>query len=366
MTTSHQRRDPVDLLRSRDLVSEAQGDEGADTNHVALLIRADQPSLRTTDLPLLMSAAWLQRGGYQTTVVLVEAVTYTPSFFAHLATQITQLLPGVVVLNDTSWTEELSYIPFLRNVGSLFDVGQMVRDRSSCTFAEFNNQVILGYTLLHLAREYGCRLVIADRSWWSYLVRNRSLIDHLASKQVRVLRPVDPACPAIWLDPTLTSPFHYYQGWINVDDGSVQRLLRRYTFLPEERIAELTSVSGAALREAKRVLAYQATAIVHGHSQAHHAQEIAAAIFSGSPHELVEISAVPEIVISESTVAIADVCVAAGLCPSKSAARRLAQQGGLRIDDVVITDATQPFPRRPTSLLRVGKTRIVRVRQERL
>ncbi|MER3484662.1 MAG: tyrosine--tRNA ligase, partial [Chloroflexota bacterium] len=168
--------------------------------------------------------------------------------------------------------------------------------------------------------------------------------------------------------PALTSPYDYYQYWINVDDADVGRFLRLYTFLPEERIVELTSVSGAALREAKRVLAYETTSLTHGDSAAREAEAAARALFSRhvdvSTDALVVEMPTVEIPAAElaAGLSVADVFVRAGLCASKSEARRLAAQGGLSIDGVRIDDADRPFPLAgEAALLRVGKKRYKRL-----
>jgi tyrosyl-tRNA synthetase len=193
---------------------------------------------------------------------------------------------------------------------------------------------------------------------------------------------------AVWLDPARTSPYEYYQHWVNTADADVGRFLRVYTFLPEARIAALTGVSGPALRDAKRVLAYEATALTYGEAAAAEAERGARVVFgsvhlSAEPgltaeatverHQEVEASgwvddpSIPTTDLSadeiETGISLADVFVRAGLASSRKDARRLAAQGGLYISNHRVTNADAPFrPEGVAMLLRAGKKRFRRVR----
>jgi tyrosyl-tRNA synthetase len=172
---------------------------------------------------------------------------------------------------------------------------------------------------------------------------------------------------SVWLDPALTSPFDFYQYWINVDDADAARLLRLYTFLPEARVDELTATGGAALREAKRVLAFEATALTHGPEAAEAAQAAADALFGGAARGAPDDAEVPTTQVAatevEAEITLAELFVRSGLCASRGDARRQAAQGGLSVDDRRVDDVDVPFrPAGRTTLLRRGKRHYHRIR----
>lgn len=172
---------------------------------------------------------------------------------------------------------------------------------------------------------------------------------------------------SVWLDPAQTTPYDYYQYWINVDDADVEKLLKLYTFLPDDRIADLTRAGGTALREAKRVLAFETAKLTHGEAAAAAAAAAAHSLFAGgATAALLADATVPTTEIPAAEVAsglsLADAFVRAGLCASRGEARRLAAQGGLSIDDRRIDDVDQRFIiHGDAALLRVGKKRYRRV-----
>ena len=172
---------------------------------------------------------------------------------------------------------------------------------------------------------------------------------------------------SLWLDPVMTSPFDYYQYWINADDGDVRKLLFLYTFLPEERIEELTAQEGEALREAKRVLAFESTRLTHGEDAALDAQAAAERLFSTnrSSADLLSDNSIPTVDVPRAEIAamtIADLFVRAGLSSSRGDARRTASQGGLSIGDDRIASVDEPVPGNGGALLlRSGKKRFLRV-----
>jgi tyrosyl-tRNA synthetase len=169
---------------------------------------------------------------------------------------------------------------------------------------------------------------------------------------------------SIWLDPELTSPFDFYQYWINVDDADVERLLWLYTFLPGERVRALTSAGGEALREAKQVLAREVTALAHGEEAMRQAEAATRALFGGAPDiddPNIPTTEIPAADLRELT--LADLFIRAGLVSSRGEARRKAAEGALSIDGGRVTDVDVPFqPASDESLLRFGKKRYRRVR----
>ena len=172
----------------------------------------------------------------------------------------------------------------------------------------------------------------------------------------------------VWLDPEQFSPYEYYQYWVNTDDAMVGEYLRKFTFLVEDEIADLTSVSGAALRAAKQVLAYEATALAHGEAEANQSRDAANALFTSAAPTASDAS-LPTTTLNagllNAAFTLADAFIAADLAKSRGEARRLAQQGGLSVDDVRITDVDSSFgdhlAGRTAVLLRAGKKRFKRV-----
>ena len=294
--------------------------------------------------------------------------------------------PPALLVNNADWLLELRYIEFLRDIGKHFSVNEMLavetyRQRLETTglnFVEFNYRIVQAYDFLHLYRTANCRLQMGGSDQWGNITAGVDLIRRVTGGQGFAL-----VCPlittssgekmgktagnALWLDAGLTSPFDYYQYWVNVDDADVARLLRLYTFLPDDRIDELTSVSGDALRDAKRVLAMESTALTHGRAAAEEAANAASTLFGGrtSADALLDDPNVPTTEIAQADLddaTVAELFVRAGLCASRGEARRLAQQGGLSLDDERLTDVDAPAPTdRPAMLLRVGKKRFRRV-----
>ena len=295
--------------------------------------------------------------------------------------------PAALLLNNADWLLELRYIEFLRDIGRHFSVNEMMAaetyklrlESSGLNFVEFNYRIVQAYDFLHLYRTTGCTLQMGGSDQWGNIVAGVDLIRRTEASQAFGL-----VCPllttasgqkmgksegnSVWLDGTLTSPYDYYQYWINVDDADVEKLLKLYTFLPMERIADLTRVGGEALREAKRVLAFESTKLTHGEDAALQAEEATRALFSrGSTLSAEALAAsVPTVEIDGTadgaTLTIAEAFVRAGLASSRGEARRLAQQGGLAIDENRVEDVDQRFVvSSDAALLRVGKKRYMRV-----
>lgn len=295
--------------------------------------------------------------------------------------------PAALLLNNADWLLELRYIEFLRDIGRHFSVNEMLAaetykvrlESTGLNFVEFNYRIVQAYDFLHLHRTQGCRLQIGGSDQWGNIVAGVDLVRRVEGAKVFAL-----VCPliaaasgekmgksegnAVWLDAAMTSPYEYFQYWVNTADDDVARFLRLYTFLPEARIAELTAVSGSAIREAKRALAFEATALTHGVAAAAAADTAAQALFgSGGGTAGGEGDAIPTTKIALAEVGtgltLADVFVRTGLSKSKGEARRLAAQGGLYVDDRRIENADEQFaPERESVLLRAGKKHYHRVR----
>jgi tyrosyl-tRNA synthetase len=250
------------------------------------------------------------------------------------------------------------------------------RLETGLSFLEFNYQLLQAYDFLVLFQRYGCVLQIGGDDQWGNMVAGVDLIRRVADGEAFVLtfpllatasgqKMGKTAAGAIWLDAELTSPYEFYQFWINVDDRDVQRFLKYYTFLPLEEIARLSALQGAELRQAKEVLAFEATKLTHGEDAARKARDGAHALFEGTG----ELAGVPETTIPQVRLAagilVVDLLVETGLAASKSAARRLIQQGGASLNgtrlahlEAVVTSADLHDG---ALLLRAGKNHYHRV-----
>jgi tyrosyl-tRNA synthetase len=257
---------------------------------------------------------------------------------------------GAIIVNNADWLAELKYIDFLRDIGRHFSVNRMLtfeaykqRLETGLSFLEFNYQLLQAYDFLVLFQRYGCVLQIGGDDQWGNMVAGVELIRRVADGEAFVMtfpllatasgqKMGKTAAGAIWLDAELTSPYEFYQFWINVDDRDVQRFLKYYTFLPLEEIARLGALQGAELRQAKEILAFEATKLTHGEDEARKARDAAHALFDGSG-ELVGVpeTAIPQVRLAAG-VPVVDLLVETGLAASKSAARRLIQQGGASLN----------------------------------
>ncbi len=291
--------------------------------------------------------------------------------------------PPALLLNNADWLLDLRYIPFLRDIGRHFSVNEMLaaetyRNRLETTglnFVEFNYRLVQAYDFLHLFRTEGCTLQIGGSDQWGNIVAGVELVRKADRGHAFAL-----VCPllttasgdkmgksegnSLWLDPELTSPYDFYQYWINVADADVEKLLWFYTFLPEARIRELASGSGAALREAKQTLAREVTSLTHGEEAVQQAEAATRALFSGAPESDDPNIPTTEIDAAEMTgMTLADLFVRAGLVASRGEARRKAAEGALWIDGDRISNIDEPFTSRGAdTLLRFGKKRFQRIR----
>ena len=290
---------------------------------------------------------------------------------------------GAIVVNNADWLAELKYIDFLRDIGRHFSVNRMLtfeaykqRLETGLSFLEFNYQLLQAYDFLVLFQRYGCVLQIGGDDQWGNMVAGVELIRRVADGEAFVLtfpllatasgqKMGKTAAGAIWLDAAMTSPYEFYQFWINVDDRDVERFLKYYTFLPLEEIARLGALQGAELRQAKERLAFEVTKLTHGEDEARQAQDAAHALFEGTG----ELTGVPETTIPQvrltAGVPVIDLLVETGLAASKSAARRLIQQGGASLNgtrlaqlEAVVTSADLHDG---ALLLRAGKKHYHRV-----
>ena len=264
--------------------------------------------------------------------------------------------PEVKVIDNGDWLLKLNYVDFLREVGSHFSVNRMLtyecfksRMERGLSFLEFNYMLLQSYDFLTLFRRHGCRLQVGGDDQWSNIISGADLIRRLEGEPafgltIPLLETADgkkmgkSEAGAIWLDPQYTSPYDFFQYWRNTHDLDVCRFLRLFTFLPLEEIEAATSVSGKEINEAKELLAFEVTKLVHGEKEATAARQAARALFAGGQ----EAGAIPSTSVDkkqlEVGIPLLDLLMDCGLVASKSEGRRLIQQGGLSVNDERIED----------------------------
>lgn len=285
--------------------------------------------------------------------------------------------------NNARWLLDLKYISFLREIGRHFSVNRMLtaeayklRLERGLSFIEFNYQLLQAYDFLELYRRYGCTMQMGGDDQWSNLLAGVDLIRRVEggtaqAMTYQLLTTADggkmgkTAAGAVWLDPERLSPYDYYQYWVNCDDRDVEKLLKIFTFLPIAEINRLAALEGAELREAKRVLAYEATAITHGDTEARAAEAAARAAFAQGG----DLSAMPTTPLNfarlEGGLGVLEIFTEVGLTQSRGEARRMVQQGGLYVNDQRVDDgeaALTPNNLTPAGiLLRAGKKKYHRL-----
>lgn len=256
-----------------------------------------------------------------------------------------------IMVNNGDWLRKLNYIDLLRDVGACFTVNRMLaaecykqRWEKGLTFLEFNYMVMQGYDFLELNRRYGCKLEMGGDDQWSNIIagvelnrrKNNTTVYGLTNK---LLTKSDgkkmgkTAGGALWLDAEKTSPYEFYQYWRNVDDADVEKCLSLLTFLPMTEVKKLASLEGSKINEAKSVLAYEVTKIVHGEEEADKAKKAAEALFGGAGAA----ADMPTVKV-EIDKKLLDVLTAGKVFASKSEGRRLIQQNGLSLNDVKVSD----------------------------
>jgi tyrosyl-tRNA synthetase len=288
---------------------------------------------------------------------------------------------GALMLDNAEWLDELRYIPFLRDVGRHFSVNRMltmesVRSRlerdQPFSFLEFNYMLLQSYDFLELHRRHGAVLQMGGSDQWGNIVLGADLIRRMAGGEAHALttpllttasgaKMGKTAAGAVWLNPDRLSPYDYWQFWRNTEDADVGRFLALFTEMPMEEVRRLAALRGAEVNEAKKILATETTALLHGRAAAETAAETARKAFE----EGTAADTLPAIV-SALPAAYIDLAVQAGLAASKGEARRLIVQNGLRLNDVVVTDVgvivTEADLRDGAAKLSAGRKRHVLVR----
>ena len=262
-----------------------------------------------------------------------------------------------LIVNNADWLTNLNYIDFLREVGVHFSVNRMLtaecykqRMEKGLTFLEFNYMLMQSYDFLELFRRYGCRVEMGGDDQWSNILSGADLIrrkEHepafamtfklLLTHDGRKMGKTEAG--ALWLDPAKTTPYAFYQYWRNVDDQDVEKCLALLTFLPMDEVRRLGALQGSEINEAKKVLAYEVTKLVHGEEEAQAAAKASEALFGAGAMA----GAVPTTEIStlEGCKRVIDLMVKVGLCKSLGEGRRLIAGGGVYVNDDKVTEPDQ-------------------------
>lgn len=265
---------------------------------------------------------------------------------------------AAIIVNNADWLLDLKFIDFMREIGTLFSVNKMLaadcyknRLDTGLTFFEMSYMLMQSYDFLHLYETYGCKLQMGGNDQWSNIIGGVDLIRKigkddsfgltfklLTTKEGKKMGKTEKG--ALWLDETKTSPYEFYQYWRNVEDESVETVLKLLTFLPIEKIKELSALKDEKINEAKKIAAFEITKLVHGEEKALEAEEASNALFSGTG----SLENMPTVNLDgNKNISIIDAIVLTGIAPSKGQARTLVVQGGISLNDTKITDVNYTF-----------------------
>ncbi len=267
-----------------------------------------------------------------------------------------------LMVNNADWLMDLNYIDVLREVGAHFSVNRMLtaecykqRMEKGLSFLEFNYMIMQSYDFYYMFQHYGCNMQFGGDDQWSNMLGGTELIRRKLGKDAYAMtitlltdsqgkKMGKTAGNAVWLDPNKTSPFEFYQYWRNVGDADVMKCIRMLTFLPLEQIDEMSTWKDQRLNEAKEILAYELTKMVHGEEEAEKAQNAARALFSGAADtEHMPSTQLTEADLTDGSIGILTLMVKAGLAASNGEARRLVVQGGVLVDGEKVAAPTVSF-----------------------
>ncbi len=292
---------------------------------------------------------------------------------------------NAIIVNNGDWLRNLNFIEFMRDIGSMFSVNKMLTadcykarmaTENGLSFLEFTYMLMQSYDFLELFHRYGCRLEMGGNDQWSNMLGGADLVRRKEKEKAfactfQLLLTHDgrkmgkTEAGAVWLDANKTTPYNFYQYWRNVDDKDVEKCLALLTFLPMDEVRRLGALQGAELNEAKKVLAYEVTRIVHGEEAAKQAESAAKALFTGGPAG----GDIPTLAVTADELAsdarISTMLVRAGLCKSQSDARSQIMQNAVSVANDKVTDAAAVLTADQVSgegvLIRKGKKGFCRV-----
>lgn len=259
-----------------------------------------------------------------------------------------------LLVNNADWLLNQNYVEFIREVGVHFSVNRMLsaecfkqRMEKGLSFLEFNYMLMQGFDFYELNRKFDCKMQLGGDDQWSNMIAGVELVRKKSQKSAYAMtcslltnsegqKMGKTVGGALWLDPEKTSPYDFYQYWRNVGDKDVEQCLRLLTFVPMDEVRRLSSLEGSAINEAKKVLAFEVTKLIHGDEEAKKAQDAAEALFGGGAN----MENVPTIEITKEDLGreLVDILVVNKVFPSKGEGKRMVQQGGLSINDNKVED----------------------------
>lgn len=262
-----------------------------------------------------------------------------------------------LMVNNADWLLDLNYIEMIRDVGAHFSVNNMLRAEcykqrmeKGLTFLEFNYMIMQSYDFLRLYQDYGCNMQFGGDDQWSNMLGGTELIRRKLGKDAYAMtitlllnsegkKMGKTEKGAVWLDPEKTSPFEFFQYWRNVADADVLKCIKMLTFLPLDEIEKMESWEGSRLNDAKEILAWELTNLVHGKEEADKARDASHALFAGGgSKENMPTTVLMEEDFKDGSIDILTMLVKAGLCTTRSDARRNVEQGGVSVNDEKVTD----------------------------
>ena len=290
-------------------------------------------------------------------MMTVETIQHNCDCFKQQMSRFIDFSEGkAMMVNNAEWLMGLNYVELLREVGPHFSVNRMLaaecykqRMEKGLTFLEFNYMIMQSYDFYMLFQKYGCNMQFGGDDQWSNMLGGTELIRRKLGKDAHAMtitlllnsegkKMGKTQSGAVWLDPNKTSPFEFYQYWRNIADADVLKCLRMLTFLPLEQIDEMDKWEGSQLNEAKEILAYELTALVHGDEEAKKAQESARALFAGGNAAEMPTAELSDDDFTDGAIDILSIVQKSGLCGSRSEARRNVEQGGVSVDGEAVKD----------------------------
>ena len=266
-----------------------------------------------------------------------------------------------MMLNNADWLLSLNYVELLREVGACFSVNNMLRAEcykqrmeKGLSFLEFNYMIMQSYDFYYMFQKYGCNMQFGGDDQWSNMLGGTELIRRKLGKDAYAMtitlltdsqgkKMGKTAGNAVWLDPKKTSPYDFFQYWRNVDDADVMKCIRMLTFLPLEQIDEMATWEGGRINEAKDILAYELTKMVHGEAEAKAALDASRAIFSGGSGADAPMTVVGDDAFEDGQVSLLSLLVMGGMVPSRSEARRAVEQGGVTVNGEKVADFRKTY-----------------------
>ena len=297
------------------------------------------------------------------TMMTTETIDHNCECFKKQMSRFIEFGEGkALMVNNAEWLRDLNYIEFIRDIGVHFSVNRMLtaecykqRMEKGLSFLEFNYMIMQSYDFLCLYERYGCNMQFGGDDQWSNMLGGTELIRRKLGKDAYAMtitlllnsegnKMGKTQKGAVWLDPEKTSPYDFYQYWRNVADADVIKCMKMLTFLPLEQIKEMESWEGSQLNQAKEILAFELTQLVHGTEEATKAQDSARALFAGGGNAAdMPTCELQDDDFQDGRIDILGVLVKSGLTASRSEARRAVEQGGVTVDNEKVTDIKTSF-----------------------